>query len=175
MEYNIGQIILWSGKKLPNGWMECDGKVLYINDYPDIFAVIGTSFGSKGNDTFALPDLRGRMLIGSGIIIHGQRWSRSCALCDNVYSSYKSNEDENNFNMSSLVSLNSNDDVQTYNNQQNTVLNYIICVDKEIIEDSTEEMAVNEAIFQIKKSKNIISNWLSGITIGSEINVAHTP
>lgn len=175
MVHNIGQIILWSGKKLPKGWMECDGRILYINDYPDIFAVIGTSFGNKGTDTFALPDLRGRMLVGSGMIIHGQRWSRTCVLSDNVYNSYKSNVADNNFNMSSLVAVNLNDDAQIYNNQQSTVLNYIICVDKEIIEDSREEMAVNEAIFRIKKSKNIVSNWLSGIIIGSETNAVHTP
>lgn len=51
-----------------DGWMKCDGRSLIRVDYPDLFAIIGTSFGSGSGTTFNLPDSRGRVLgtIGQG-------------------------------------------------------------------------------------------------------------
>ncbi len=52
-----------------NGWLKCDGRSISRNDYSELFAVIGTSFGSgDGVTTFNLPDVRGRVLgaIGTG-------------------------------------------------------------------------------------------------------------
>ena len=48
-------------------WLLCDGRVLNVNDYPNLFAVMGYSFGGAGN-LFNLPDARGRVLgaIGQG-------------------------------------------------------------------------------------------------------------
>jgi microcystin-dependent protein len=50
-----------------NGWLLCDGRLLSINQYPQLFNSIGYSFGGSGN-TFALPDPRSRTLgfVGQG-------------------------------------------------------------------------------------------------------------
>ena len=50
------------------GWLKCDGRSVSRVDYPHLFEVIGTSFGSNDADTFKLPDSRGRVLgaIGAG-------------------------------------------------------------------------------------------------------------
>lgn len=45
---------------LPPGFFICDGSSLLRTDYADLFAVIGTSWGSSSATTFNLPDLRGR-------------------------------------------------------------------------------------------------------------------
>lgn len=51
-----------------NGWLKCDGRSLDRSLYPELFNIIGTSFGSVDSETFNLPDCRGRVLgiIGQG-------------------------------------------------------------------------------------------------------------
>ena len=51
-----------------NGWIICNGRNLTVNDYPDLYNIIGTSFGSTGEGFFNIPDCRGRTLgaIGNG-------------------------------------------------------------------------------------------------------------
>lgn len=59
----------WSARTLDfNGWMICDGRSLEKAAYPDLYAVIGESFGSDGDYYFCLPDCRGRTpcAIGQG-------------------------------------------------------------------------------------------------------------
>lgn len=50
----------------PKGWMPCHGQVLEIAKYPELYSLLGITYGGNAKDTFALPDLRGRSLIGSG-------------------------------------------------------------------------------------------------------------
>jgi microcystin-dependent protein len=50
----------------PQGWMPCDGRLLDIPSYDALFALLGTTYGGDGQDTFALPDVRGRVVIGAG-------------------------------------------------------------------------------------------------------------
>lgn len=38
------------------GWLLCDGGSLPIAEYPELFAVIGRSYGSKDGKTFQVPD-----------------------------------------------------------------------------------------------------------------------
>lgn len=45
------------------GWMLCDGRYLNIDSYPELFAVLGTLYGSK-NNMFRIPDYRGLFLRG---------------------------------------------------------------------------------------------------------------
>jgi microcystin-dependent protein len=49
-------------------WLKCDGRSLNRDDYPELFGVIGTSFGNLSGTTFNLPDARGRVLgsVGTG-------------------------------------------------------------------------------------------------------------
>jgi microcystin-dependent protein len=61
----IGQIGLFAGNFEP-GWMIADGRLLAISEYSALFSIIGTTYGGDGQTTFALPDLRGRVAVGSG-------------------------------------------------------------------------------------------------------------
>ena len=52
----------------PQGWAECNGQFLPINQNQALFSLLGTMYGGNGQTTFALPDFRGRVPIhvGSG-------------------------------------------------------------------------------------------------------------
>ena len=62
----IGQISIYAFNFAPRGWMPCDGRLLPIAQYQALFALIGTTYGGDGRTTFALPDLRGRIVVGAG-------------------------------------------------------------------------------------------------------------
>jgi len=57
-----------------NGWNYCNGATISIAQNDTLFALIGTTYGGDGQQTFQLPDLRGRVPIhqGPGFVI-GQR------------------------------------------------------------------------------------------------------
>ena len=64
----VGTIQAFGGTAIPTGWLLCDGTELNRTDYPDLFAVIGTSFGTpSANTKFKLPDLRESTLKGTGL------------------------------------------------------------------------------------------------------------
>jgi microcystin-dependent protein len=69
----IGEIRMFAGNFAPLGWMFCDGSVLSISQYEVLFNLIGTTYGGDGQNTFKLPDLRGRspVHVGTG---HGQTY-----------------------------------------------------------------------------------------------------
>lgn len=50
----------------PVGWALCNGQIMSISQNTALFSLLGTTFGGNGQTTFALPDLRGRVAIGSG-------------------------------------------------------------------------------------------------------------
>ncbi len=64
MEGFIGQIILFAGNFAPRYWAFCDGQLLSISSNTALFSILGTIYGGDGRTTFALPDLRGRFLVG---------------------------------------------------------------------------------------------------------------
>lgn len=60
-----GVIAAFAGVDAPLGWLVCDGTAISRTGYPDLFAVLGTSYGyGDGTYTFNLPDLRGRFPLG---------------------------------------------------------------------------------------------------------------
>ncbi|MBK8018446.1 MAG: tail fiber protein [Betaproteobacteria bacterium] len=61
----LGEVVAFAGGAAPEGWMLADGRLLFISQYQALFALLGTTFGGDGRVTFALPDLRGRTLVGS--------------------------------------------------------------------------------------------------------------
>lgn len=67
----VGEIRIFAGNFAPNGWAFCEGQLLPISGYDPLFQLIGTTYGGDGEETFALPDLRGRIPIhqGDGFII----------------------------------------------------------------------------------------------------------
>ncbi len=63
----IGVIRFFAGSVVPNGWLLCNGSTVSRKAYGDLFKVIGTTFGAgNSNDTFTLPDMRGRIPICAG-------------------------------------------------------------------------------------------------------------
>ena len=66
MEPFIAQIMLFGGNFAPRGWAFCDGQLLPISSNSALFSIIGTAFGGDGRNTFALPDLRGRVPMHAG-------------------------------------------------------------------------------------------------------------
>ena len=61
-----GEIRMFGGNFAPVGWAFCDGSVLPISEYVELFSLIGTTYGGDGQTTFALPDLRGRAIVSQG-------------------------------------------------------------------------------------------------------------
>lgn len=66
MDAMIGMIIPWPINWAPSGWAFCDGSILNINQNTALFSLLGNQFGGNGTTTFALPDLRGRVIVGAG-------------------------------------------------------------------------------------------------------------
>ena len=60
----IGTIQAFAFNIIPDGWLICDGGLLSINLFPELYSVIGTVFGGNGENNFAIPDLRGRFIRG---------------------------------------------------------------------------------------------------------------
>jgi microcystin-dependent protein len=50
------------------------GQVLPIHQYTALFSLLGTYFGGDGVQTFALPDLRGRVAVGMGTMTGGDSY-----------------------------------------------------------------------------------------------------
>lgn len=68
----VGHIISYMGNNPPKHYLNCDGAVYNISDYPYLAEHIKTEFGiyehfgGDGTTTFAVPDLRGEFLRGTG-------------------------------------------------------------------------------------------------------------
>jgi microcystin-dependent protein len=62
----VGEIILVGFNFAPAGWALCNGQLLQISQNETLFQLIGTTYGGDGQTTFGLPDLRGRIPIGTG-------------------------------------------------------------------------------------------------------------
>ena len=60
----IGQVLPYAGPTAPAGWAFCDGSLLQIADNMELYNLIAATYGGDGETTFALPDLRGRMIVG---------------------------------------------------------------------------------------------------------------
>jgi hypothetical protein len=56
------------GNFVPTDYLPADGRLLPINLNLPLFALLGTTYGGDGRTTFALPDLRGRTIIGASAV-----------------------------------------------------------------------------------------------------------
>lgn len=65
-EAMIGEIKCFGGNYAPRGWALLDGQLLAIAQYSALFSILGTTYGGDGRTTFALPDMRGRVLVHAG-------------------------------------------------------------------------------------------------------------
>jgi len=63
----IGEVVAFAGSVSPTDkWLLCDGSEYDVDDYPNLYAVIGDTYGSSGSGLFKVPDLRGRAVSGTG-------------------------------------------------------------------------------------------------------------
>lgn len=78
-----GEIGLFAGTKQDDdNWMLCDGSTLSATQYSELFSLIGNMFGGDGQSTFKLPDLRGRVPVGTGKAPSGSQYNFAAASGD---------------------------------------------------------------------------------------------
>ncbi|RRJ91350.1 phage tail protein [Flavobacterium macacae] len=66
MDEYLGIIKLFAGTFVPQNYLACNGQLLPIQQYAAVFSLLGTTYGGDGVSTFALPDLRSRIPVGTG-------------------------------------------------------------------------------------------------------------
>ena len=77
----VGAIYSYMGNTAPHGYLACDGSIYRISDYSRLAGHINAQFGSynffggDGTTTFAVPDLRGEFLRGTGTNTHTNQGS----------------------------------------------------------------------------------------------------
>src|SRR5947209_2443093 len=62
----LSEIRMFACNFAPVGWMFCNGTPLPIAENDVLFTLIGTTYGGDGQETFNLPDLRGRVPLHLG-------------------------------------------------------------------------------------------------------------
>lgn len=63
----IGVVLPFAGSGAPSGYLICDGQEISRTEYPELFKVIGTTYGEgDGSTTFNVPDYRETVLVGAG-------------------------------------------------------------------------------------------------------------
>lgn len=122
-----GSIISFMGNNAPFGYLKCDGTVYNISSYPDLANFFKTEFGSKNNfggngtTTFAVPDLRGEFLRGTGTNSHtnmgsganvgvhqdGTEHNRQYIDGTNAYTYYDNSQGNTPIGQDSFISLSS--------------------------------------------------------------------
>ena len=60
----LSEIRIFSFNYAPKGWAQCNGQLLPINQNQALFALLGTNYGGNGVQTFGLPNLAGRTMMG---------------------------------------------------------------------------------------------------------------
>lgn len=61
-----GSMQMFAGASAPTGWLLCDGTSYLRADYPILFGVLGSTYGSADGTHFNVPDMRGRIPVGVG-------------------------------------------------------------------------------------------------------------
>jgi len=64
MAYPVGSIVSFAGDTAPEGWIIADGSMVLQSEFPDLYAVLGTTFGPAVGGYFTLPNLSARFPLG---------------------------------------------------------------------------------------------------------------
>lgn len=78
MEDYVGLIKMFAGNTVPDGWVLCQGQQLSTSgEYAPLFGLIGYVYNTAltGTGNFQLPDLRGRVAVGSGTAATGTTYA----------------------------------------------------------------------------------------------------
>ena len=89
-----GSITMYAGTTAPSGWILCEGQDVSRTTYPDLFNVIGETYGNgNGTSTFTLPNLSGKSPLGSdsaGVIQYNTLgWNRYDVNESTPYTKYR--------------------------------------------------------------------------------------
>lgn len=61
-----GEIKMYGGASAPSGYLLCDGTSYLRATYANLFTAIGTTYGTADGTHFNVPDMRGRVPVGTG-------------------------------------------------------------------------------------------------------------
>jgi hypothetical protein len=68
VSFPTGGIMMFAVSGVPTGWLECNGSVLAINKYTNLYNIIGQNYKTLNNfntlSGFQIPDLRGEFVRG---------------------------------------------------------------------------------------------------------------
>ena len=74
-DYFVGELRLFPYNQPPKGWVPCDGRLLNIQQFQALYTLLGATFGGDAKTTFGVPDLRGRVTMGTNTLT--QRGTKS--------------------------------------------------------------------------------------------------
>ncbi|QEC43551.1 phage tail protein [Pseudobacter ginsenosidimutans] len=66
MQGTMAVVTMFASNFAPKNWAFCNGQILPISLNQALFSLLGTTYGGNGVTTFALPNLQGRVPIGTG-------------------------------------------------------------------------------------------------------------
>ncbi|WCT11941.1 phage tail protein [Mucilaginibacter jinjuensis] len=61
-----GEIRAFAFSYPPTQWAQCNGQLVSITQNPALYSILGTMYGGDGKNTFGLPNLNGRVVVGTG-------------------------------------------------------------------------------------------------------------
>lgn len=60
----VGSVVSWAADNAPTGWVKCDGGALSRVAFPELFGIIGTTYGTgDGSTTFNVPTSDGEIIL----------------------------------------------------------------------------------------------------------------
>jgi len=66
MEAYMGYVMFTAGSFAPRGWSLCQGQLMGVAQNTALYSLLGITFGGNGSSTFGLPNLGGRVPVGTG-------------------------------------------------------------------------------------------------------------
>ena len=75
MDAFVGEIRAFGFDYPPMGWLDCDGTVYPMNQYPALGALLGRNYGGDGVNNFGVPDMRVLTPFGAGVSDFGTLFS----------------------------------------------------------------------------------------------------
>lgn len=65
-DFYIGTIMPFAYGFVPRNWLKCDGAIYSVGTNTALYSLIGNFYGGEYMKTFAVPDLRGKVLLNYG-------------------------------------------------------------------------------------------------------------
>ena len=66
MDAIIGEVKAFAFNWAPQGWLACNGAEYPIYQYQGLYAILGNRYGGTPNQSFKVPNLQGRIIVGTG-------------------------------------------------------------------------------------------------------------